>query len=407
MSWPWPGRTNTPSRKWIWPFTRIPPCPRRSPKRPSIPWGGCSTSSPTNEAGERSFGFRRERGGRRRAGWPGHHQRDRSRRGLASFRQPGSPGECLVLPVGDRNARRDSRSRVLRLATAEAGRISLSPGSSVDRLLLRHRSAHAGLHPRPPAAWSDRLTLPDSHLQSDRCAPRAPRQASGGWLMSRRLVVQELGSRPYAEVLELQRSLARQRVTGELAEDLLLLVEHEPVVTLGRGTRPQSLPLSAAELNRRGVQQYEVERGGDATFHGPGQLVGYPILDLREHREDLHWYLRTLEEALIRGLDALAIAAARNPGLTGVWTRGRKIASIGIHVKQWVTFHGFALNINTDLSYFDLIVPCGIQDVVMTSVAMELGRTDGALWGETRRAVVEGFAQAFDTVPVEPSRSLI
>jgi len=225
--------------------------------------------------------------------------------------------------------------------------------------------------------------------------------------MSRRLVVQELGSRPYAEVLELQRSLARQRVTGELADDLLLLVEHEPVVTLGRGTRPQSLPLSAAELNRRGVQQYEVERGGDATFHGPGQLVGYPILDLREHREDLHWYLRTLEEALIRGLDVLGVVAARNPGLTGVWTRGRKIASIGIHVKQWVTFHGFALNINTDLSYFDLIVPCGIQDVVMTSVAMELGRTDGALWRETHGAVVEGFAQAFDAAPVEPASSLI
>jgi lipoyl(octanoyl) transferase len=225
--------------------------------------------------------------------------------------------------------------------------------------------------------------------------------------MSRRLVVQELGSRPYAQVLELQRSLARQRVTGELADDLLLLVEHEPVVTLGRRTQPQSLPLSAIELNRRGVQQYEVERGGDVTFHGPGQLVGYPILDLREHREDLHWYLRTLEEALIRGLAALSIPAERNPGLTGVWTRGRKIASIGIHVKQWVTFHGFALNISTDLSYFDLIVPCGIQDVVMTSVAMELGRTDGALWQESRQAVVEGFAYAFDTVPVEATASLI
>jgi lipoyl(octanoyl) transferase len=225
--------------------------------------------------------------------------------------------------------------------------------------------------------------------------------------MSRRLVVQELGSRPYAEVLELQRSLARQRGTGELADDLLLLVEHEPVVTLGRGTRSQSLPLTATELNRRGVQQYEVERGGDVTFHGPGQLVGYPILDLREHREDLHWYLRTLEEALIGGLDALGIPAERNPGLTGVWTRGRKIASIGIHVKQWVTFHGFALNITTDLSYFDLIVPCGIQDVVMTSVAMELGRTDGALWHEARQAVVEGFAHAFNTLPVEPSSSLV
>ena len=225
--------------------------------------------------------------------------------------------------------------------------------------------------------------------------------------MSGRLVVQDLGVRAYAEVLELQRTLARQRLAGEIIDDQLLLVEHEPVVTLGRGTRPESLPLTAAELSRRGIQQYEVERGGDVTFHGPGQLVGYPILNLREHREDLHWYLRTLEEALIRALDALGVGAERNPGLTGVWTRNRKIASIGIHVKQWVTYHGFALNVNTDLSYFDLIVPCGIRDVTMTSVAMELGRTDaGAVWRETRQAVVEGMAQAFAATPVEPSSAL-
>jgi len=143
-------------------------------------------------------------------------------------------------------------------------------------------------------------------------------------------------------VLELQRTLARQRLAGELTDDHLLLVEHEPVVTLGRGTRAESLPITAAELARRGILQYEVERGGDVTFHGPGQLVGYPILNLREHREDLHWYLRTLEEGLIQALEALGIPAERNPGLTGVWTRGRKIASIGIHVKQWVTYHGFS-----------------------------------------------------------------
>lgn len=225
--------------------------------------------------------------------------------------------------------------------------------------------------------------------------------------MSRRLLVQDLGLRPYAEVLELQRALAQRRLSGELKDDLLLLVEHEPVVTLGRGTQPRSLPLSAAELARRGVQQFEVERGGDVTFHGPGQLVGYPILDLRQHREDLHWYLRTLEDALIAGLDELGIEAGRNPGLTGVWTRGRKIGSIGIHVKQWVTFHGFALNVNTDLSYFELIVPCGIRDVVMTSVALELGRTDPtAIWRETRQAVVEGMAEAFGATPVEAALAL-
>jgi lipoate-protein ligase B len=220
--------------------------------------------------------------------------------------------------------------------------------------------------------------------------------------MTRRMVVQDLGRQPYAPVLQLQRELARRRIEGELTEDLLLLVEHEPVVTLGRGARAQSLPLSAAELERRGITQYEVERGGDVTFHGPGQLVGYPILDLRRHREDLHWYLRTLEAALIQGLDTLGIQAGPNPGLTGVWTRGRKIASIGIHVKQWVTYHGFALNVNTDLSYFDLIVPCGIKDVVMTSVAMELGRTDGdSIWTETRQAVVEGMAKAFNLLPID------
>jgi lipoyl(octanoyl) transferase len=225
--------------------------------------------------------------------------------------------------------------------------------------------------------------------------------------VSRRLVVRDLGVRPYAAVLELQRTLARQRLAGELTEDHLLLVEHEPVVTLGRGARAESLPITAAELARRGILQYEVERGGDVTFHGPGQLVGYPILNLREHREDLHWYLRTLEEGLIQALEGLGIPAERHPGLTGVWTRGRKIASIGIHVKQWVTYHGFALNVNTDLSYFDLIIPCGIRDVVMTSVAMELGRTDaGAVWLEAQQSVIEGVAQAFAATPVEASTAL-
>src|SRR5262249_31354671 len=157
-----------------------------------------------------------------------------------------------------------------------------------------------------------------------------------------------------------------------------------------------SLPIPAAALERGGVPVVEVERGGDVTFHGPGQLVGYPILDLRGHREDLHWYLRQLESTLILGLDELGVSAERNPGLTGVWTNGRKIASLGIHVKQWVTFHGFALNVTTDLSYFDLIVPCGIQGVVMTSVARELRRSDDvALWDDARRAIVAAFQVTF------------
>jgi lipoate-protein ligase B len=218
--------------------------------------------------------------------------------------------------------------------------------------------------------------------------------------MTRRLLVQDLGRRPYREVLELQRSLCRSRLAGELTDDVLLLVEHDPVITLGRSTRANSLPLSPAELVVRGVEVFEVERGGDVTYHGPGQLVGYPILDLRQHREDLHWYLRRLEQSLIEALDGLGITAGLNPGLTGVWTHGRKIASIGIHVKQWVTFHGFALNVTTDLDYFDLIVPCGIRDVTMTSVAQELGRTDAALWEEARQAVVQSVGRTLDLEPV-------
>ena len=210
------------------------------------------------------------------------------------------------------------------------------------------------------------------------------------------LRIEDLGRRPYGEVLELQRDLRRRRIEGALGEDVLLLVEHPPVITLGRGTRPSSLPLAPAELERRGVEVFEVERGGDVTFHGPGQLVGYPILDLREHRQDLHWYLRSLEDVLIQALGGLDIEADRNPGLTGVWTAGRKIASIGIHVKQWVTLHGFALNVTTDLDPFDLIVPCGIRQVVMTSVAAELLRADSeALMAEVRERVVGSFCEVF------------
>jgi lipoyl(octanoyl) transferase len=210
------------------------------------------------------------------------------------------------------------------------------------------------------------------------------------------LRIEDLGRRPYAEVLELQRELRRRRIESELGEDVLLLVEHSPVITLGRGTRASSLPIAPAELERRGVEVFEVERGGDVTFHGPGQLVGYPILDLREHRQDLHWYLRSLEDVLIQALGQLGIEGDRNPGLTGVWTAGRKIASIGIHVKQWVTLHGFALNVTTDLDLFDLIVPCGIRQVVMTSVAAELLRPDSAsLMAEARERVVGSFCDVF------------
>lgn len=219
----------------------------------------------------------------------------------------------------------------------------------------------------------------------------------------RPLLVTDLGRRPYAEVLELQRQLCRARQAGEIREDVLLLVEHDPVITLGRGTRGTSLPISPVEIRARGVEVFEVERGGDVTFHGPGQLVGYPVLDLNQHRPDLHWYLRSLEQALIEALAALGIVATRRDGLTGVWTDGRKIASIGIHVKQWVTFHGFALNVSTDLDYFGLIVPCGIEGVTMTSIRRELGPGCALdVMAVTRLAVVQSLGRVFDRTP-EPA----
>jgi len=200
------------------------------------------------------------------------------------------------------------------------------------------------------------------------------------------LEVVEAGTVPYAEGLEWQRRLADERIAGRLEHDVLLLLEHPPVVTLGRGSHAEHV------LRPAGIDVVEVERGGDVTYHGPGQLVGYPIIDLRNYKQDLHWYLRTLEQTLIEALGFLGIPAETNKGFTGVWTRGRKIASIGIHVKQWVTWHGFALNVTTDLADFDRIVPCGIQGVEMTSVEREAGNGKReTLWDDSINAVLKGF----------------
>ena len=217
-----------------------------------------------------------------------------------------------------------------------------------------------------------------------------------------RLLIADLGTMPYGEALELQRRVARARITGEVADDVLLLVEHPPVVTLGRRTSAGNLLASPAALAARGVELFEVDRGGDITFHGPGQLVGYPIIDLKRHRQDLHWYLRQLEGALIAGLAELGIGGERSPGLTGVWTDGRKLASIGVHARDWVTWHGFALNVTTDLSYFDLMVPCGIAQVTMSSVEREVRPPAGdpaELHVRVRSAIVGGFARVFGLEP--------
>jgi lipoate-protein ligase B len=204
------------------------------------------------------------------------------------------------------------------------------------------------------------------------------------------------GRVPYRAALAWQRALAEERIAGRRG-DLLLLLEHDPVVTLGRTSDSGNL------LQTEGLDVVEVERGGDVTYHGPGQLVGYPILDLSGYRQDLHWYLRTLEDALIVALARLDIAAGREPGRTGVWTGGRKIASIGVHVKRWVTWHGFALNVTTDLKAFDRIVPCGIPGVTMTSIQHERGAGSGErsateLWEAAVNAVIAGFEEAFQVI---------
>jgi lipoyl(octanoyl) transferase len=215
-----------------------------------------------------------------------------------------------------------------------------------------------------------------------------------------------LGRVPYAEALELQRSIARDRISGAISQDVLLLMEHPPVITLGRSSKGKNLTASPEFLESRGVELFEVERGGDVTFHGPGQLVGYPIIDLKRHRQDLHWYLRSIEQALINALADYGIPGERNTSYTGVWTRGKKIASIGVHARDWVTWHGFALNVTTELSYFNLIVPCGIDGVVMTSIARELGVENVSARDVTDRVTAK-FADAFDLTAVVTARSAL
>jgi lipoyl(octanoyl) transferase len=217
------------------------------------------------------------------------------------------------------------------------------------------------------------------------------------------LLVVDLRTLPYADALALQRAVARARIAGEIGEDLLLLVEHPPVVTLGRSSKERHLLASPALLAARGIELFEVERGGDVTFHGPGQLVGYPIVDLKRHKQDLHWYLRQVEEALIHAVATLGIAGERSAGYTGVWTQGRKLASIGVHARDWVTWHGFALNVTTDLRYFDLIVPCGIQAVTMTSVTAEL-RHESVTMPAVAGAVIGAAAATFALTPRHFSR---
>jgi lipoyl(octanoyl) transferase len=217
------------------------------------------------------------------------------------------------------------------------------------------------------------------------------------------LDIRRLGTVPYAEALALQRGIVDERRAGQ-THDVLLLVEHPPVLTLGvKGDGGRSHILAAPEaLASCDIDVIEAGRGGDVTYHGPGQIVGYPILDLKPDRCDVHKYVRDLEDVLIRTAADYGISTARVAGLTGVWAGREKLAAIGVRISRWVTSHGFALNVTTDLSHFDLIVPCGIADRGVTSLA-RLGCTASPTEIEDR--IITHFCAIFDRRPVEHPRA--
>jgi len=202
----------------------------------------------------------------------------------------------------------------------------------------------------------------------------------------RRCELRDLGRVEYSEAFELQRALVEERKRGRIP-DQLLIVEHPHVITLGRNGKPEHLLAGEEALRRAGVSFYPADRGGDVTYHGPGQIVGYPILDLREWKRDVVAYVRAIEQVIIGALAEFGLAAGRIPGWTGVWVDGKKIAAIGVHISRWVTSHGFALNVDTDLRYFQYIVPCGLSQPVTSMAAL------GA--GASRARVVEALARHF------------
>ena len=207
--------------------------------------------------------------------------------------------------------------------------------------------------------------------------------------------VYKLGLVPYDKALEIQLDLLERRRRDEI-EDTLLLLEHPPTFTIGRRGNMGNLLAAEEYLATEGIKLEVISRGGDITFHGPGQLVGYPIMDLNKMGRDVHKYLRALEEVIISALADYRIEARRIEEVTGVWVKWHKIASIGVGVKRWITYHGFALNVNTDLSYFDKIVPCGIPDVRMTSVKRWLAKREDIDMADAEDSIVKAFSEVFN-----------
>jgi lipoyl(octanoyl) transferase len=210
------------------------------------------------------------------------------------------------------------------------------------------------------------------------------------------LDVLHLGRTKYAECWSYQQELLERRSAGEIP-DTLVLTEHDHVYTVGANGVPSHILASAAELDALGATVISTDRGGDVTYHGPGQLVAYPILDLERHRKDLHWYLRALEETIIRLLARYGVEAARCEPYTGVWVGQEKLCAIGVRTSRWVTMHGLALNVNTDLRYFAAIIPCGITHRGVSSLARLLDSSVDMT--ELSRAFVVEFAEVFHLVP--------
>jgi len=200
----------------------------------------------------------------------------------------------------------------------------------------------------------------------------------------------DLGRMRWAEAYALQQELGEQRKRGEIA-DQLLLVEHPHVITMGRNGHMSNVIASEEILSRAGIDFHHTNRGGDVTYHGPGQLVGYPILDLNDWKRDVHAYVRAIEEVIIRTIGVYGLTGTRVPGATGVWVDGAKVCAIGVHISRWVTSHGFALNVETDLQYFQYIIPCGLTLPVTSMRA--LGVAAGL--DEVKQVLRQQFAQVF------------
>jgi len=220
----------------------------------------------------------------------------------------------------------------------------------------------------------------------------------------RPIEIRRLGVVKYGDALDLQKRLVEERKADRIPDQLLLL-QHPPVITLGVKSKDARANVLASpdDLQRDGVEIFETGRGGDVTFHGPGQLVGYPILDLNPDRRDVHRYVRDLEEALIRTAATFGVVAGRQPGLTGVWVGDAKLAAIGVRIARWITSHGFALNVSTNLDLFNLIVPCGITDKGVTSLA-KLVNKDVPM-ADVENAVIASMAGIFDRQPVQAHQS--